>query len=245
MNHPRPGIRFAVGAVLALALAVPSFAQTRHRMVSRASTEAASLSGTVVDAVTRAPLSEAIVKVGNKAAGTVADGKFSFSDLTANSFLVKATRWGYSDFEQVVKLNAGANTFEIAMQPGPIVTVKAKNGATYPLDFASLQFGYVVAFVGWRSYPELHLCLPSGEEKVVTTAEMKSVTFPGIRTETTSCCSLAPGTVARITTKENALLDATIRESCNGSEFFVLGRNRSNGNYESVKLADVESVTFP
>lgn len=245
MKRSYPGIRFAVGAVLVLALAVPSYAQTRHRMVSRASTEAASLSGVVVDAVTRAPLSETIVKVGTKAAGTLADGKFSFSDLTANSVVVKAEHWGYTNFEQILKLNPGANTFEIAMQPGPIVTVKAKNGTTYPLDYASLQFGYVVAFVGWRSYPALHLCLPSGEEKVVETSEMKSVTFPGTRTESTTCCSLAPGVVARITTKDSTLVDATIRESCNGLEFFVLGRNRTNGAFESVKLTDVESVTFP
>lgn len=237
--------RLALGAVLALALTLPSYAQTRHRMVSRASTDPATLSGVVVDAVTRAPLAEAIVKVGNKAVGTVADGKFSVSGLSANSFTVRATRWGYSDYEQVVKLNPGANTLEIAMQPGPIVNVKAKNGTTYPLDYASLQFGYVVAFVGWRSYPEFHLCLATGDEKVVKNEEMKSVTFPGTRSESTSCCSLAPGTVARITTKEGALVDATIRESCNGSEFFVLGRNRSNGNYESIKLSEVESVTFP
>ncbi len=245
MTRPFPAFRLAVGIVLALLLAVPSFAQSRHRLVSRASTEAAMLTGVVVDAATRAPLAEVIVKAGNKAVATVADGKFSFSDLSANSFTVTATRWGYSDFAQVVKLNAGANTLEIALQPGPIVNVKAKNGMTYPLDAASLRFGYVVAFVGWLSAPELHLCLASGEEKLVKNEEMKSVTFPGTRTESTSCCKLAPGTVARITTKDGALVDATIRESCNGSEFFVLGRNRSNANYESIKLSEVESVTFP
>ncbi len=243
MNRSLPAVRLAAGVVLALTLVTPSFAQ-RHRTVKRFNAEAASLTGTVIDSVTRAPLADAFVRVGTKGLATAADGKFSFSDLTANSFTVKVTRWGYADHEQVVTLVAGANQLDVALQPGPIVTVRAKNGTTYPLDFATLEFGYVVAFVGWRSAPAFHLCLPSGEEKTVTTAEMKSVTFPGVRTETTSCCSLAPGAVARIRLKDDTVVDATIKEACNGSEFYVRGKNRTTGLDEAIKIADVESVTF-
>jgi hypothetical protein len=157
---------------------------------------------------------------------------------------VKVTRWGYLDHEQTVALAAGANQLDVALQPGPIVTVKAENGTIYSLDFESLQFGYFVAFVGFSGGPELHLCLPSGEEKTVTTAEIKTVTFPGVRTETTSCCSLAPGAIARITLKDDTIVDATIKEACNGADFFVRGRNRTTGVDEAIKIADVESVTF-
>ena len=243
MNRSLPAVRFAVGVVLALTLATPSFAQ-RHRIVKRFNPEAASLSGTVIDAVTRAPIAEAFVRVGNKGVATAADGKYSVSALTANAFTVKVTRWGYVDHEQIVTLAAGANQLDVALQPGPIVTVKMENGTIYSLDFESLQFGYFVAFVGFRGGPEFHLCLPSGEEKTVTTAEIKSVTFPGVRTETTSCCSLAPGAIARITLKDDTIVDATIKEACNGADFFVRGRNRTTGADEAIKIADVESVTF-
>jgi hypothetical protein len=245
MKRPSPAFRLAVGTALALVLAVPSFAQTRHRVVKRVNTQAAALSGTVIDAVTRAPLADAVVRVGDKALETAADGKFSFTDLTTNTFTVKVTRWGYGDFQRDVPLALGANQLEVALQPGPVVTVRSKSGTTYPLDSPTVLFGYVVAFVGWQSWPELHVCLPTGEEALVKNEDMKSVAFPGIRTETTSCCSLSPGAIARITKRDGTVVEGTVKESCTGAEFFVRGRNRTTGKFDAIKLSDTESVTFP
>jgi hypothetical protein len=213
-------------------------------MVKRPAGAAATLSGVVLDAATRTPLAEAIVKVGDKAVSTLADARFSFTGLTANTYEVTVTRWGYLEYRKSVALTAGENTLEVALEPAPIVTVRAKNGNAYALDFDSVEFGYVVAFVGWRSGPHFNLCLPSGEEAKVTTSAMKTVTFPGVRSESTSCCSLAPGTIARITKRDSEVVEATIKESCNGAEFFVRGRDRSTGLYEAIKLSDLESVTF-
>ena len=237
--------RAALGAMIVLALAAPASAQSRKRVVKRPAAQAATLSGVVIDAATRAPLAEAVVRAGTKVAGTGADGRFTLTDLAAgNSYEISVTRWGYQSFTQTLALVAGENQLEAALQPAPIVSLKAKNGTTYPLDFDSVEFGYVVAFVGWQSTRSLHLCLPSGEEATVTTSEMKSVTFPGSRTESTSCCSLAPGAVARITKPDGSIVDGTIKESCNGAEYFVRGRNRTTGQHEAIKLSDVESVTF-
>lgn len=236
--------RATLGAMLVLALAVPASAQNRHRVVKRPAGAAATLSGIVVDAITRAPVPDASIKTANRTARTGADGRFTFEGLTANTFTLQTTRWGYLGVTQDVALSAGANQIEIALQPAPIVTVKAKSGTTYPLDFDSVQFGYVVAFVGWRSGPELHLCLPSGEQSNVPTTSMKSVTFPGVRTESTSCCSLVPGAIARITLQDGTVVDGTIKESCSSSVFYVRGRNRTTGEFEAIKLTDVEIVNF-
>ncbi len=44
--------------------------------------------------------------------------------------------------------------------------------------------------------------------------------------------------------QEREVVEATIKETCNGAEFFVRGQNRANGNFEAIKLLDVESITF-
>lgn len=236
--------RIAMGALLILALASSAPAQSRHRIVKRPQAAAATLSGIVIDATSRAPLAEAFVRIAGKGVTTGSDGRFSFTDLVANAYELEVTRFGYFKSARNVSLNAGANQVEVALQATPIVTVRAKNGTTYSFDFESVEFGYVVAFVGWRSGPALHLCRTTGEELTLGTNEMKSLTIPGVRTETTSCCSLAPGTIARVTRQDSEVVEATIKETCNGAEFFVRGQNRSNGTFEAIKLLDVESITF-
>ena len=236
--------RASLGAmlVLALSIAAPAAAQTRHRIVKRAPAEA-TLSGIVLDAATRAPLAEAVIRAGNVAFTTGADGKFSLS-LGAGTYELKITRWGYLPATRTVAVAGGANQIEITLEAGPVVTVRAKNGTTFALDYDSVEFGHVIAFVGWSSGPRLHLCLPSGEEVTVGNGDMRTVTFPGLRTEATSCCSLAPGAIARITKRDGSVVEGTIRETCNGAEFYVRGRNRTTGAHEMIKIADVESVTF-
>jgi hypothetical protein len=91
----------------------------------------------------------------------------------------------------------------------------------------------------------VRLCLPSGEEITLETTDMKSIAVAGTRTEATACCALSPGTVLRVTRRSGEVVDGTIRESCSGSDFYVIGRNRDTGLFENLRLLDVASVTFP
>ncbi|HEU5162751.1 MAG TPA: carboxypeptidase regulatory-like domain-containing protein, partial [Thermoanaerobaculia bacterium] len=229
--------------MIVLAFAAPASSQTtRHRIVKRAPAEA-TLSGIVLDAATRAPLAEAIIKAGNKAVTTGADGRFSLI-LGAGTYEMSITRWGYLPATRTVAVVAGANQLEITLEAAPIVTVRLRTGTTFPLDYDSVEFGHVIAFVGWSSGPRFHLCLPSGEEITVENADMRTVTFPGVRTEATSCCSLAPGSIVRITKRDGTVVEGTIKETCNGAVFYVRGRNRTTGQHDAIKIADVDSVTF-
>jgi hypothetical protein len=237
-------LRIALAAVLFASLSGTMSAQSRQRLVKRPDPQAATVTGRVIQAGTTTPIAEAHVQIGGRAALTAADGTFTLSGLAAETYQLEVTHWLYVTQARQVTLSPGQNQIDINLQPAASTSVRMKSGTTAALSSPTVQFGYVVAFVGWRSFSELRICLPSGQESTIQIADMKSVAVVGTRTETTECCSLAPGTVVRITRRSGEVVEGTIRESCSGSDFYVLGRNRATGNFDSLRLLDVESVTF-
>lgn len=244
-NQLRRTIRLLVVIIAAGAtLTATANAQSRRRLVSRASQEAATLSGVVLDAATRVPLAEVEVVVGGRRDVTDATGQFSFTGLTANSFRVAASRWGYLDYDHIFPLVPGANQIEVLMQQTSTVTLRLKNGSVVNLDSHTVEFGYNVAFVGWTGGPRLRICQPDGTEVTVLREEMKSVVPGATRTEATDCCSLLPGRIVQVTRTDGSVVTGTIRETCTTNQSYnVRARDRNNVKVEK-SLADVAELVF-
>jgi len=77
-----------------------------------------SVSGTVTDASSSAPIASAVVAVQGNSATTGADGRYSISGLTAGSAKLTARHQRYQDFSQMVTL-AGTTTVDVVMTPDP------------------------------------------------------------------------------------------------------------------------------
>lgn len=233
-----------LAAILLSFATVPAFAQ-RHRTVTRVGQTEATVTGRVLDAETEQPLEGAHVHIGDEVATTDSEGKFEIEGLHGTTYTVQVSRWAYADSEVSVTLNAGANVRDFLLTATPTTTILLDNGTTHILDTASVRFGHFVAFVGWQSNAELDLCLPSGERVIFVNSGSQSVTFPGTRSETTSCCFLAPGTIARIVLDSGDTVEGTILASCNGREIYVLGRSVVTGDFVHIPVLDVQNVTFP
>ena len=217
----------------------------RERIVQRSTGGTAELAGLVVEAETEKPLSEATVRINDKVTVTGADGRFKLTGLAAGSHILIVEHWAHAAVQERITIEEGQNSRTIVLTPKPVARFVEKNGTVHPVDPDSIRFGYVVAFAGWQAHERIEVCLPSGETVTVEVSDMASVTFPGQRTESTECCSLSPGTIARITRKGGAVVEGTIRSSCSGYEIFALGRNRETGAFDTIAVLNLERVELP
>lgn len=243
-SHP---IRYGLALfALLFAFSVPDAIAQRQRIVRRSPAGAADLTGNVVDAVTQQPLSEVRVTIGEKITGTGPDGRFTIRGIPAGHYTISFEHWAHAPLQEAITLAAGPNSRSVQLTPKPVANFVGKDGTTHPVDPDSIRFGYIVAFAGWQAFEWIELCLPSGGETVtIQVAEMTSVTFPGTRTESTDCCSLSPGTIARVTRKNGAVVEGTIRSSCSGYEIYAIGRNRDTGVFENFPVLQLERVDVP
>ncbi|MCB2199911.1 carboxypeptidase regulatory-like domain-containing protein [bacterium] len=84
----------------------------------------ASISGTVTDAGTEAPIEGATVTVGPYTTTSGVDGTYSIADVFSASYDVSAAATGYFTYNaEAVEVVAGANTIDISMDAFPAVTV--------------------------------------------------------------------------------------------------------------------------
>jgi len=108
-------------AVLALVTSVQACNQNSTTAPSSngsGGTASVSVSGTVTDASSAAPIASAAVAVQGKSTTTGTDGRYTIADLTAGSAQLTAQHQGHQNFSQAVTL-AGAMTVNVAMTPDP------------------------------------------------------------------------------------------------------------------------------
>lgn len=231
-------------AVLFTFSAADAFGQ-RHRVVGRSTSGASELTGVVVDAETQQPLSEAKIRIADKIAVSKEDGRFVLRGLAPGSYTMTVEHWAHVPLQERVTIEEGQNSRTLALTPKPVARFVSKDGTTHPVDPDSILFGYAVAFAGWQAFHSLQLCSPAGDLYTIEVADMSSVTFPGQRAESTDCCSLSPGTIARVTRKDGTVAEGTIRSSCSGYQIYAIGRNRETGKFDTIAVLDLERVEVP
>lgn len=246
MTFDSQPIRYALMLLtLLFALSATDALAQRHRIVGRSTAGDSQLTGVVVDAESGQPLSEAKIRIADEIAVSGADGRFTVKGLATGSFTMTVEHWAHVPLQEIITIEEGQNSRTVALTPKPLARFVTKAGATHPVDPDSIRFGYAVAFVGWQAFERLELCTPSGDLVTIAVAEMSSVSFPGQRTEASECCSLSPGTIARVTRKDGAVVEGTIRSSCSGYEIFAIGRNRETGAFDTIAVLDLERVELP
>ena len=99
-----------LGTMAAIIISLYSIAQTNK----------VSVSGTVIDAVTRKPLPSASVKLGNSTAIADEDGRFKFKKVAVGSQILTASSIGYSESTQEIDAKAALNGIVIALQNSPL-----------------------------------------------------------------------------------------------------------------------------
>lgn len=99
-----------MGTMAALIISLYSIAQTSK----------VSVSGSVIDAATKRPLSSASVKLGNTVAIADEDGQFTFKKISKGSYHLVATSIGYSETSQDLEVTESKSNLLIQLKSSPL-----------------------------------------------------------------------------------------------------------------------------
>jgi hypothetical protein len=237
---------FMVVLAATVLLAVPT-TEAKRRSVAKSPAGAPltiDITGTVLDATTNAPVVGARVKAGNTTRTTDEQGKFSFKGVKGAGFIfLEASRTGYATSSAKVTAT-GDVTLRLA--PRATVRVRKTDNTVVDLDDDSLEFGYPVAFSGYRSAQFEDFCRPDGSVVEVDRSEIARINGNATTAQFAPCCPTAPTLKINITLKNGTTSDYYFVDACNGyTNIEVIGRNHTTGETVYIPVQQIGEVIFP
>jgi hypothetical protein len=238
----------AAALVFTFVLSVPTYAQKRRSVAHRVRPVSVSgtVTGTVLDAVTNAPVIGLTVTIGNRSGGTDAQGKFEVRNATGEgSLILKAERSGYVPATITIGPN-DPKDITIRLTPTPTVTLRRTNGQTVQIDTESIKFGYSVPFTGVIEADFEDFCTADGTKVTYSNAQMKRLVGPPTKISGSPCCSSGNATRMNVTLRTGESADLVFVDSCEDrNQVEVGGRNHVTGVFERVYLTEVAEIVFP
>jgi hypothetical protein len=251
--------RSTVSRLIAIALvliSVPAFAATRRRAVGQPGPPPPSafitISGTVTDAATGAPITSVAITGGNKPVNTDASGRYSIQVAPGVEVTITAARFGYSSVSQTIKPQ-GPQTVDFKLSPKPHVTViltpeaaaKQPNGiGTYQLDLETSQFAYLVTFIGYAGTDNANFCRPDGTNWQPLKTEFSRIVGPATSSTFSTCCTLGPVLSVNVEMKDGTKTQAYFVDSCYGNEVDFLGRDLKTLTFDYFRFTDIAEIDF-
>lgn len=236
--------------VLFLAAVVPAGASGKRRAVAHPTAGAVftgTITGTVLDAVTGAPVVSATVECGGKSRSTDGSGKFRLPSVTGRgSFVVVAGRSGYTSKQETLTTN-GDHEITIRLSPTPTVRVKKTDDTAFDADFESVEFGYVVIFTGYRKDEYEDFCATNGSSVTINRSEMRKITGPSTVVTDAPCCPGKQVSKINIELKTGQRSDYYFSDSCQTGEtkMDLIARNHVTGQVEYIRFSDIKEIVFP
>lgn len=244
--------RSAVAAAAIVVALLPLAAQTaRHRAVAPPSSIVVTLTGFILDATNGQPLANAQVSAeGRHSAVTDSRGVYSIQITKNRNVAVTAEQFAYNPQTQAVFGGEGAHA-DFSLAPKATVTVKlikpqgdpAKD--TYVLDIDSAQFAYLIPFSSYIHGDVANFCKDDGTSITPDKHTIKRVLGPAVPVDNAGCCKLGPVMKAQLELKTGESFPVYFNDSCFGNEVDFLGREKSSGQYQYFRFADIAEVDFP
>ena len=241
--------RFSALALLVTAVAAAPM-HAKHRSVGHRTPAVQftkTVSGTILDAVTNAPVIAMTVTIGTRTDATDAQGRFEIRNAAgAGTMKVELDRSGY--VRQVVNLGPSDSgvlgTIHIA--PTATATAKLVNGTTVQLDMESLKFGYPVPFSGYREDDFDEFCRISDSTHFsVNKSEIAKLNGPAQVVPAGNCCT---GNAEKMTlTKKNGeVMDVIFMDTCQERYQTDIGaRNHVTGQFVHIRIDELTELVFP
>jgi hypothetical protein len=248
MHFTRLHRLLSLSILLSLLIAIPAAAGKRRSVKSAepgVPQITATITGTVVDAGTGAPVVSAEVRGGGKAAYSGTDGKFRLKDASGfGSIVVTAERSGYT-MKSATVTGAGAQQITIQLNPTPTVRVRKTNNTTYDLDLESLLFGYVLTFGGYSAASFDEFCRTDGSQVTIDRVEMKKITGPATKVTQATCCAGQELMKVNVQLKNGTTQDVVFHDSCFGYRVDLVGREHVSANFQYIPFTEIAEVVFP
>lgn len=232
--------RIATLLLLSLALTIPAFAAKRR---AAAETPLVTVTGTITDETTGAPVAFAEVRNADRTVNSDAQGKYELQVSTNRPTQILVSRSGYETKTLNVTLT-GAQTVNAALKSGALVQVKMVDGATYSLDYDVTQFAYSIPFSDYGKSDFANLCKADAAEYRPLKGVIKKITGPAVKGPT-SCCSNGQGLKAQLLLKSGETSEVTFADSCFGYDVVLVGRDHTTGAFRYLSWTKVAEAVFP
>lgn len=235
-------LRTACAIILAALTTAPLLAagKPKQRAVVPPKATQVTVTGTVTDANTGAPLKGVTVVSTTGQAVTGDDGRYTLTGATFTSDLT-ASRVGYVTLKKPVS----STLIDFALPQTPSTTVKLTNGQTVVLDYDSTKFGYADVFQ-YVSGDGINLCKLGGTPFAPTKLQIARIVGPAHSVTDEACCNRGPAMAIDVTVRAGGQTStAIISDSCFGIAYDILGIERSSAQPRYLHLTDVQEVNFP
>ncbi len=187
---------------------------------------------------------------GRKSVVTDTRGVYSIQITKNRNVAVTAEQFAYNAQTTSVFGAEGAHA-DFSLTPKPVVTVKltAPQGDpakdTFILDVDTAQFAYLIPFSGYIRSDAGNFCKDDGTSITPDKHAIKRVIGPAVSVDNSACCKIGPIFKAQLEMKTGETFTVYFNDSCFGNEVDFLGREKSSGNYQYFKFADIAEVDFP
>lgn len=246
--HPGMFRRIAVSTLaVALLVTLPASADKRRavRQPDAGPQLTAIISGTVLDAVTGAPVSKARVTAGGDFGNTSDAGKFKLDGVVSfGKIFLTVERSGYAT-KTITYTAGGTITETVRLDPTPTVRVVKTDGSTFNIDSESVEFGYAVPFSGYRKAESEDFCLSDGTKQVIDRSQIKKITGPATLVTQTPCCGTKQVQKVTLELRTGATVDAFFVDSCDGYTVDFIGREHVSGDFKYTKFSEAREIVFP
>ena len=112
-------------------------------------------------------------------------------------------------------------------------------------DIDTAQFAYLIPFSGYVRSDAGNFCKDDGTSITPDKHAIKRVIGPAVPVDNSACCKIGPIFKAQVEMKTGEKFTVYFNDSCFGNEVDFLGREKSSGNYQYFKFADIAEVDFP
>lgn len=236
--------KIALTLLLALLFPLLLDGAQRRRAVRPPVTSEVTIKGKVVDAADGRPLPNVTVEFADMNAITDARGEFAIerSRVTSSATLT-ARRAGYT--AQTVTIPASQlGAVEIRMQATAFATLTTLNGASYKIDPDTLEFGYVVAFVGYTKKDSIAICKGANDTVTVSRRDLKRIPGPATSTPPGTCCALPTESIT-LELRDGSTVQGVIKDSCTGYTFDVIATDVVTGQTVYVRMKEINRLLMP
>lgn len=235
--------------LIALAIAFPMAAASKRRAVKPPSIDprlTVTLSGTVVDAASGAPVVAADVFSANLNLYTTtnATGSFTLTVPANMQVTLEISRVGYETLQTTVSIGTNASQ-RFTLVGRQTVHVRMTNGATYELDGETLKFGFLTGPFGtYITDTRMSLCKPGGSSFTPDRVAIRKITGPASPRSHAPCCA-NPILGLTIEMKSGETTEAYLTDTCFGGSVEVIALQHTKVDAVFLPMANIASIEFP
>ena len=234
--------------LIAMAIAFPmSAAKRRALQLPPAEPRAiVTLTGTVVDAGTGAPVVAAdVFSVNlNLYTTTNAAGNFTLSVPRNTAVTLEISRPGYETLQTTISIGASASQrFTLASRQ--TVAIRMTNGDSYQVDLDTLKFGFLTgAFGTYITDTRMSLCKTGGSSFTPDRVAIRKIVGPATPKSHAACCA-NPILAITIEMKNGETTEAYLTDTCFGSSVDIVALEHTKAVSVFLPLTKVALVEFP